>query len=197
MIWLCVYFFFQAEDGIRDRNVTGVQTCALPISKRDSRIAMAPWRSCCRASCRSSAPARPSSPGSGACPTGASSSTTSREDLRGCCCSCGAGTSSATSRSSSRTSASSRSPSLPHRSCRSPSLCAGARHPEPDSTASAERDERADDRPDEQCHVGKGAQHESEMTALRRVHVAPEVEHPSDEKHRPESGRNVRVDVAG
>src|SRR5699024_11730610 len=27
-----VFFFFQAEDGIRDRNVTGVQTCALPIS---------------------------------------------------------------------------------------------------------------------------------------------------------------------
>src|SRR5699024_11933748 len=26
------HFFFQAEDGIRDRNVTGVQTCALPIS---------------------------------------------------------------------------------------------------------------------------------------------------------------------
>src|SRR5699024_11741252 len=26
-----VLFFFQAEDGIRDRNVTGVQTCALPI----------------------------------------------------------------------------------------------------------------------------------------------------------------------
>src|SRR5699024_11764037 len=26
-------FFFQAEDGIRDRNVTGVQTCALPIYK--------------------------------------------------------------------------------------------------------------------------------------------------------------------
>src|SRR5699024_11800037 len=25
-------FLFQAEDGIRDRNVTGVQTCALPIS---------------------------------------------------------------------------------------------------------------------------------------------------------------------
>src|SRR5699024_12171689 len=25
-------FFFKAEDGIRDRNVTGVQTCALPIS---------------------------------------------------------------------------------------------------------------------------------------------------------------------
>src|SRR5699024_11421480 len=26
------FFFFQAEDGIRGRNVTGVQTCALPIS---------------------------------------------------------------------------------------------------------------------------------------------------------------------
>src|SRR5699024_11598110 len=31
-----VSFFFQAEDGIRDRNVTGVQTCALPISEGDS-----------------------------------------------------------------------------------------------------------------------------------------------------------------
>src|SRR5579885_1888810 len=28
---MCFFFFFQAEDGIRDRNVTGVQTCALPI----------------------------------------------------------------------------------------------------------------------------------------------------------------------
>src|SRR5207244_6602067 len=28
-------FFFQAEDGIRDDLVTGVQTCALPISMRD------------------------------------------------------------------------------------------------------------------------------------------------------------------
>src|SRR2546429_6589353 len=27
-----VFFFFQAEDGIRDVAVTGVQTCALPIS---------------------------------------------------------------------------------------------------------------------------------------------------------------------
>src|SRR5207237_6466913 len=27
-------FFFQAEDGIRDSSVTGVQTCALPISAR-------------------------------------------------------------------------------------------------------------------------------------------------------------------
>src|SRR2546430_1669221 len=28
---LCLFFFFQAEDGIRDLTVTGVQTCALPI----------------------------------------------------------------------------------------------------------------------------------------------------------------------
>src|SRR5947207_9216411 len=28
---LCIFFFFQAEDGIRDHCVTGVQTCALPI----------------------------------------------------------------------------------------------------------------------------------------------------------------------
>src|SRR6266850_5882236 len=28
------FFFFQAEDGIRDYKVTGVQTCALPISAR-------------------------------------------------------------------------------------------------------------------------------------------------------------------
>src|SRR6266481_9209875 len=32
---MCVFFFFfQAEDGIRDGTVTGVQTCALPISPR-------------------------------------------------------------------------------------------------------------------------------------------------------------------
>src|SRR6476660_10052663 len=30
---LLVIFFFQAEDGIRDDLVTGVQTCALPISR--------------------------------------------------------------------------------------------------------------------------------------------------------------------
>src|SRR3989441_1974857 len=38
------FFFFQAEDGIRDKLVTGVQTCALPIFQRcpDGR----PRRSC-------------------------------------------------------------------------------------------------------------------------------------------------------
>src|SRR5207248_4275233 len=33
-----VCFFFQAEDGIRDRTVTGVQTCALPISYRRDEL---------------------------------------------------------------------------------------------------------------------------------------------------------------
>src|SRR3712207_8321828 len=32
MISMYFFFFFQAEDGIRDIGVTGVQTCALPIS---------------------------------------------------------------------------------------------------------------------------------------------------------------------
>src|SRR3712207_8337080 len=31
-VFQCDFFFFQAEDGIRDIGVTGVQTCALPIS---------------------------------------------------------------------------------------------------------------------------------------------------------------------
>ena len=33
-----MYFFFQAEDGIRDTSVTGVQTCALPISPGGIRV---------------------------------------------------------------------------------------------------------------------------------------------------------------
>src|SRR5437762_10641883 len=32
------FFFFQAEDGIRDTSVTGVQTCALPICKGSIEI---------------------------------------------------------------------------------------------------------------------------------------------------------------
>src|SRR5260370_17592833 len=31
-VYSSTFFFFQAEDGIRDSSVTGVQTCALPIS---------------------------------------------------------------------------------------------------------------------------------------------------------------------
>src|SRR5699024_12586460 len=38
-VWSPLFdFFFQAEDGIRDRNVTGVQTCALPISVRPLNV---------------------------------------------------------------------------------------------------------------------------------------------------------------
>src|SRR5207249_8483549 len=37
------FFFFQAEDGIRDRNVTGVQTCALPILMVSSCARLASW----------------------------------------------------------------------------------------------------------------------------------------------------------
>ena len=37
-----VFFFFQAEDGIRDYKVTGVQTCALPISGKLSNSSVSP-----------------------------------------------------------------------------------------------------------------------------------------------------------
>src|SRR5699024_12011573 len=62
------FFFFQAEDGIRDRNVTGVQTCALPISDEPDRAQWAggpgtgrPSRRTCCASTAAAAPgtARP------------------------------------------------------------------------------------------------------------------------------------------
>src|SRR5690625_7785425 len=39
-------FFFQAEDGIRDGHVTGVQTCALPISIVCSRRRRRPCSRC-------------------------------------------------------------------------------------------------------------------------------------------------------
>src|SRR5256885_5986742 len=35
-----IFFFFQAEDGIRDYKVTGVQTCALPISPLPQNAAL-------------------------------------------------------------------------------------------------------------------------------------------------------------
>src|SRR2546430_10028177 len=37
-----LFFFFQAEDGIRDLTVTGVQTCALPISRHGGDRRRAP-----------------------------------------------------------------------------------------------------------------------------------------------------------
>src|SRR5206468_7307816 len=39
-----IFFFFQAEDGIRDLIVTGVKTCALPISAAPGRGSSGPWR---------------------------------------------------------------------------------------------------------------------------------------------------------
>src|SRR5205823_11798589 len=65
------FFFFQAEDGIRDKLVTGVQTCALPISsggaganpswRRPRRAILpprrAPWRAA-RAAVRTPGPSR-------------------------------------------------------------------------------------------------------------------------------------------
>src|SRR5690606_40921198 len=41
MCLLFFFFFFQAEDGIRDFHVTGVQTCALPISGAASALELA------------------------------------------------------------------------------------------------------------------------------------------------------------
>src|SRR5437879_8867988 len=39
MFLVCVFFFFfQAENGIRDTSVTGVQTCALPISRQHRHL---------------------------------------------------------------------------------------------------------------------------------------------------------------
>src|SRR5207302_5891704 len=34
------FFFFQAEDGIRDFHVTGVQTCALPICRKEEVLSL-------------------------------------------------------------------------------------------------------------------------------------------------------------
>src|SRR5205085_8795293 len=42
-------FFFQAEDGIRDLTVTGVQTCALPISAVAATHTAAECRAACEA----------------------------------------------------------------------------------------------------------------------------------------------------
>src|SRR3712207_393083 len=38
VLFYCIFFFFQAEDGIRDIGVTGVQTCALPICGIEVRV---------------------------------------------------------------------------------------------------------------------------------------------------------------
>src|SRR5690606_39489765 len=61
-ICLVFFFFFQAEDGIRDFHVTGVQTCALPISAlRFNQLARA---ACSRSSLPLSEPSMTTSPAS-------------------------------------------------------------------------------------------------------------------------------------
>src|SRR5439155_4086825 len=42
LFFFVFFFFFQAEDGIRDGHVTGVQTCALPISSFASAVIREP-----------------------------------------------------------------------------------------------------------------------------------------------------------
>src|SRR5256885_10676767 len=76
--WLLYLFFFQAEDGIRDYKVTGVQTCALPICGPGSH--RRPYNPGCaaagefprtgaRAGCRRGRTGvRPAAPGAGAPP---------------------------------------------------------------------------------------------------------------------------------
>src|SRR5256885_8483796 len=59
--YVLFFFFFQAEDGIRDYKVTGVQTCALPIlpgSTTGPSTSMAPWCTW-QVTCARSAGARP------------------------------------------------------------------------------------------------------------------------------------------
>src|SRR3989454_9377796 len=64
--YMLFFFFFQAEDGIRDYKVTGVQTCALPISTWRRARSLATCGACTR-------------PGRGGGPHGGSSSVS-----RGC-----------------------------------------------------------------------------------------------------------------
>src|SRR5205823_9525835 len=50
-LFYCLYFFFfQAEDGIRDKLVTGVQTCALPISVSMGLLTIGTFSRICRVS---------------------------------------------------------------------------------------------------------------------------------------------------
>src|SRR5205823_10513030 len=52
VLFMVVFFFFQAEDGIRDKLVTGVQTCALPIYYlRELLRCTRRWSGWCSARC--------------------------------------------------------------------------------------------------------------------------------------------------
>src|SRR5437588_2774718 len=75
--YIVVFFFFQAEDGIRDHCVTGVQTCALPIfapPEASSQTARARRRPTLSTICKSAA--RCSSDRTRACTKGWSSART-------------------------------------------------------------------------------------------------------------------------
>src|SRR5207245_4933174 len=48
---VCSHFFFQAEDGIRDATVTGVQTCALPILHQSMTTCRVQSLRLCRSDC--------------------------------------------------------------------------------------------------------------------------------------------------
>src|SRR5690606_39484984 len=61
-MYMFVFFFFQAEDGIRDFHVTGVQTCALPISDlANGSIALPIWCAASPTRTAACAPARSNS----------------------------------------------------------------------------------------------------------------------------------------
>src|SRR5438552_18812931 len=61
---MSIFFFFQAEDGIRDDLVTGVQTCALPICNSKVVRVRAKYSSSCWRARASTAAAGPSVPAS-------------------------------------------------------------------------------------------------------------------------------------
>src|SRR5947208_9001237 len=85
----CFFFFFQAEDGIRDDLVTGVQTCALPISWRSSPgsawgVGFTPmeWVSCRSCCSDESLPGRCDLHGTPVCSPPFSRSSSSRSEER-------------------------------------------------------------------------------------------------------------------
>src|SRR5688572_23872414 len=76
---IVVWFFFQAEDGIRDLTVTGVQTCALPISTTSSGATAL-------AIARARAAEREAGNGEDAIPAGPGPRSDTRNDGRRCRC---------------------------------------------------------------------------------------------------------------
>src|SRR5690606_40412377 len=64
------FFFFQAEDGIRDFHVTGVQTCALPISLVPASTGPRRSRDPRLVARRRRRPSAPADPGEGTRPRG-------------------------------------------------------------------------------------------------------------------------------